>query len=208
MCLRQVQSAQRCLPSKPSIAEKRAFNFPQDRSQLWGRTRGFMGLFAPGFEKGCAPQGPLACAKRRPTTGQYCLLWGGALCVSIIHTSPKTGSQQATTAAGKSTIIPPFWIRPSHLNWEEQKQSTSKQVATSNHHIPLYPIHIPPIPHDAMIQRLAWTLKHRGPQGGFMKIERTLTRTFKVQSTHHLSVAGTRLKSDGALPERPPPRSP
>ena len=121
MCLRQVQSAQRCLPSKPSIAEKRAFNFPQDRSQLWGRTRGFMGLFAPGFEKGCAPQGPLACAKRRPTTGQYCLLWGGALCVSIIHTSPKTGSQQATTAAGKSTIIPPFWIRPSHLIWEEQQ---------------------------------------------------------------------------------------
>ena len=56
----------------------------------------------------------------------------GNYCASQIH-HRKPQSQQATTAAGKSTIIPPFWIRPSHLNWEEQKQSTTgrSQQATA-----------------------------------------------------------------------------
>ena len=56
----------------------------------------------------------------------------GNYCASQIH-HRKPQSQQATTAAGKSTIIPPFWIRPSHLNWEEQKQFTTgrSQPATA-----------------------------------------------------------------------------
>ena len=54
-----------------------------------------------------------------------------------VHTNP---------TAGKNTITPPFWIRPSSLNWEEQKT-----IHIQLYHIPLCPIHIPRMPYDVMI---------------------------------------------------------
>ena len=54
-----------------------------------------------------------------------------------VHTNP---------TAGNNTIIPPFWIRPSSLNWEEQQT-----IHIQLYHTPLCPIHIPPVPYDAMI---------------------------------------------------------
>ena len=53
---------------------------------------------------------------------------------------------------------------------------------TNNPHPTLsYPIHIPPIPHDAMIQRQSSTKNLRG---GFMKTARTPTRACRIHSTH------------------------
>ena len=92
--------------------------------------RWYMGLFPPAKGKLVPHNGPTGCAPDAYSTGQYCLLGGGGK--DEHHTSITKGitnnnrqSQQATTAAGYSTIIHPFWIRPSHLNWEAQKQSTS-----------------------------------------------------------------------------------
>ena len=69
--------------------------------------------------------------KKRITTGG--VLWGWELFVRIIPASPRQVTKPqvgTTTAAGNSTTIPPFWIRPSHLtwHWEEQKQSTSNST--------------------------------------------------------------------------------
>ena len=83
--------------------------------------------------------------------------------------------------------------RPEHYNPPILDSAQSPHMALGRtktinfqfHHIPLYPIHIPPIPHDAMIQRQSPT---RDLRGGFMKTERTLTRRHAcVQSPNNSS---------------------
>ena len=127
-----------------------------------------MGLFPPGLGKYSAPQGPTGCAP-------------GALYWSILLIM---GVRKPTVASPRCHQKPPGAYKPNsrqqHYNPPILDSTQFPQLGrtTNNPHPTLsYPIHIPPIPHDAMIQRQSSTKNLRG---GFMKTERTLTRACRI----------------------------
>ena len=86
------------------------------------------------FSYGALPTGfgevrcPTRASRLRPRRLRYWQILltyygGGDITVTSPRGITKNRQVHTNTAAGKSTIIPPLWIRPSSLNWEEQQNN-------------------------------------------------------------------------------------
>ena len=95
----------------------------------------YYGALPTGFgEVGCPTRANYS-RPRRSTSWSILLIMGVRSTYDLTNCVTKNHHVHTNTAAGNNTIIPPLWIRPSSLNWEEQQNNPHPTLS--------YPIHNP-----------------------------------------------------------------